>query len=85
MLRLHEDDGTPICNFDPATTVLAHIRASNVAGWGQKPPDLCGVWACSNCHDVLDGRVRANISKLTLALDTIRAWCATLAEVSKEL
>jgi hypothetical protein len=24
-----------------------------------KPPDLLGAWACSSCHDVIDGRNRA--------------------------
>ena len=42
------------CNFDPETTVLAHIRRG--AGMGRKPTDLCGVYACSACHDVIDGR-----------------------------
>lgn len=23
---------------------------------GQKPPDVCGVIACSSCHDVVDRR-----------------------------
>ena len=45
-----------VCNGNPETTVLAHIRRGNVAGMGQKPPDLCGVWACSSCHDAMDGR-----------------------------
>lgn len=45
-----------ICNFKPETTVLAHIRRANVAGGGQKPPDTCAVWACSACHDAMDGR-----------------------------
>lgn len=45
-----------VCNFDPETTVLAHIRRGGVAGMGQKPPDICGIHACSNCHDWLDSR-----------------------------
>ena len=49
-----------ICNWNPETTVLAHIRRANVAGGGQKPPDLCGVWACSACHDEIDRRTRNN-------------------------
>jgi len=44
------------CNFDSTTTVLAHIRRANIAGMGQKPSDLCAVWACSSCHDIIDGR-----------------------------
>lgn len=47
-----------ICNFNPETTVLAHLRRANVAGIGQKPPDTCAVWACSACHDEIDRRSR---------------------------
>jgi Protein of unknown function (DUF1364) len=45
-----------ICNFNPETTVLAHYRLAGTCGTGIKPPDLLGAWACSNCHDVIDGR-----------------------------
>lgn len=44
------------CNYDPATTVLAHYRMAGICGVGQKPPDECGAWACSACHDFVDGR-----------------------------
>lgn len=47
-----------ICNHDPNTTVLAHLRRAGVAGAGQKPPDVCAVWACSSCHDEIDRRTR---------------------------
>ena len=45
-----------VCNFDSTTTVLAHVRRGSVAGMGQKPPDVCGVLACSYCHDAIDHR-----------------------------
>jgi hypothetical protein len=45
-----------ICNFDPATTVLAHIRMASVSGFGVKCKDLLGAWVCSNCHDAIDRR-----------------------------
>lgn len=45
-----------ICNFNQETTVLAHIRRANVAGRGQKPTSTCAIWACSSCHDCIDGR-----------------------------
>lgn len=44
------------CNFNPETTVLAHL---NGGGMGYKKHDLFGAFACSSCHDVIDGRVRA--------------------------
>jgi hypothetical protein len=46
------------CNWDWSTTVLAHIRRAGLAGFGQKPPDTCAVFACSACHDVIDVRTR---------------------------
>lgn len=47
-----------VCNYSPETTVLAHYRMAGICGTGQKPPDECGAWACSACHDVVDGRAK---------------------------
>lgn len=47
-----------VCNSNPETTVLAHYRMAGTCGVGCKPSDLQGAWACSACHDVIDGRVR---------------------------
>ena len=47
-----------ICNFDPATTVLAHYRLIGISGMGIKVPSLIGAWACSACHDACDFRTR---------------------------
>jgi hypothetical protein len=70
-----------ICNFNPETTVLAHIRRGGVAGVGQKPADIIGVHACSNCHDLIDGRRPHTINDLDgIILD---ALCRTLAVVAK--
>jgi hypothetical protein len=48
-----------VCNRNPETTVLAHLNLRSIfrCGMGQKPPDWAGAWACSSCHDLLDGRV----------------------------
>lgn len=45
-----------VCNFDAATTVLAHFRMVEIRYDDGKPPDLIGAWACSNCHDAVDRR-----------------------------
>lgn len=48
-----------VCNFDPATTVLAHVNGSGTGTkWGNAHPEenLLGAWACSNCHDAIDKR-----------------------------
>lgn len=67
---------TGICNFDPETTVLAHIRRGGVAGMGQKPSDFCAVFACSACHDAIDGRT--NISRSDIDGDVLAALCRQL-------
>lgn len=42
-----------VCNHNPETVVLAHL---NGAGMGMKHEDIHGAYACSACHDVIDGR-----------------------------
>ncbi len=42
-----------VCNYDNATTVLAHL---NGGGVGTKVSDLFGSFCCSSCHDLIDGR-----------------------------
>jgi hypothetical protein len=72
-----------ICNFDSSTVVLCHIRRGGVAGVGQKPPDLCGLWACSECHAAMDGR-RGPFDAPS-DTDILEGLNRTLALVSKEL
>jgi hypothetical protein len=43
------------CNYDQATTVAAHLPDQS-HGIGLKGHDLFVVFACSCCHDVIDGR-----------------------------
>lgn len=71
-----------VCNGNPETTVLAHIRRGNVAGIGQKPPDLCGVWACSSCHDAIDRRAHG-LTVLEVDSYLIDALCRQLAWYAK--
>lgn len=47
----------PCCNGDPSTTVLAHAPSVG-KGWAIKSPDWWSAFACSSCHDALDGRVK---------------------------
>lgn len=42
------------CNHNPETTVFAHLRFFAKAGMAQKPMDLQGIYACSECHRELD-------------------------------
>lgn len=68
-----------VCNFNPETTVLAHLRRANVAGAGQKPPDSCAVWACSACHDAIDRRAHTHIPLSELAEFILDALIRMLA------
>lgn len=48
------------CNFNPETTVLAHLPCGQ-KGMGMKGFDTVAVYACSACHDVLDGRRKGEV------------------------
>jgi hypothetical protein len=42
-----------VCNYNPETTVLAHLDSEN-KGTAYKSSDLCSVYSCSSCHSWLD-------------------------------
>lgn len=47
-----------ICNYDPSTTVLAHLP-DGTNGMGKKAgKDENGCFACSSCHDAVDSRIQ---------------------------
>ena len=76
----------PGCLHSPETVVLAHLRRGSTAGIGQKPPDLCGVYACAACHDLIDRRkMVANLSRQEIDAALLPALCRTLAIVSREI
>lgn len=56
------------CNGNPETVVLAHYRMAGTCGTGYKPNDLQGAWACSGCHDAIDGRSKSDYTQDELSL-----------------
>lgn len=44
------------CNFNPETTVLAHVRLAGITGVAQKAPDELAAWCCSDCHLVTEAQ-----------------------------
>ena len=46
-----------ICNFNPETTIPAHI--GHGGGTGMKAADLEIAYCCSDCHDLIDDRVNS--------------------------
>ena len=74
-----------ICNFNSETVVLAHIRLAGVSGMGMKSPDLIGAWACSACHDEIDGRThKSGLSHDELRLAHYDGRARTIAQLEKE-
>ncbi len=45
-----------ICNYNPETTVLAHLQLKGHGIMAGKAHDLSSCYACSDCHDYLDRR-----------------------------
>jgi hypothetical protein len=45
-----------ICNFNPETTILAHVGSG--AGMGQKTDDIEATFCCSACHAAIDGQTK---------------------------
>jgi hypothetical protein len=58
-----------ICNFNPETTVFAHISGVRFhKGMGNKVLDALGAFSCSSCHDCIDGRVKTSYTREELKL-----------------
>lgn len=73
-----------VCNGNPETTVLAHIRRGGLGGMGIKPSALCGLPVCSACHDALDGRAKAPHSRAQIDADALRGLCQWLTWLERE-
>jgi len=64
-LRLDE------CNGNNETVVLCHIGMNR--GMGFKCGDHFAVYACSSCHDIIDGRSYTNNRRTDLQREKLRA------------
>jgi Protein of unknown function (DUF1364) len=72
------------CNFDPTTTILAHIRRNN-PGIGRKPSDWIAVHCCSACHRAID-QVTNEYTREEIDSALLYALCRQLQwYVSKEI
>lgn len=57
-----------VCNFNSETVVWAHANGSAAGkGIGMKSPDILGAYACSACHDAVDGRTTIPRREVRLA------------------
>jgi hypothetical protein len=73
-----------VCNHDPETTVLAHVRLAGVSGMGMKSDDLLGAWACSSCHDAIDRRAHTDVDRDYVRLAHLEGMVRTIAVLKKE-
>lgn len=64
-LRLYE------CNGNNETVVLCHIGGNR--GMGIKCADYFAIYACSSCHDVIDGRVTSKMISINIESEKLRA------------
>lgn len=67
-----------ICNFNPETTVLCHVRMIGISGMGIKAPSLLGAWACSCCHDAIDRRRFKDLERDYVRLAHLEGMVRTL-------
>jgi hypothetical protein len=73
-----------ICNHNPETTVLAHIRMPGISGIGMKADDLLGAWACSSCHDAIDRRSHTDLDRDYVRLAHLEGMARTITILRKE-
>lgn len=66
----------------PETVVLAHIGRDR--GMGIKCADYFAVYACSNCHDIIDGRAKSPFTKDELSSEKLRALEETQGKLSNK-
>ncbi len=64
-----------ICNHNNETVVLCHVNSSS-KGIANKSHDIHGVYACSSCHDCMDGRIGQDM-KLYKQEEILRALLET--------
>jgi hypothetical protein len=62
----------PHCNNNKDTVVLCHL-SSSFSGISMKSKDFFAVYGCSSCHDVIDGRVKTQLSKEEILRCQLRA------------
>jgi hypothetical protein len=74
-----------VCNFNPETTVLAHVRLIGISGMGMKVPfDLLGSWACSACHAYVDSH-HDDATQVAFYEGVFRTQAQLLAEMDLKL
>ena len=66
----------------PETVILAHIGRNR--GMGIKCADYFAVYACSRCHDIIDGRVNSSFIDFDLDSEKLRALEETQGKLASK-
>jgi len=75
---------SPMCTDEYGAVVLCHIGKRR--GIAIKCTDNMAVYGCNHCHDIIDGRVKSEFSKIELEAEKLRALEETQAKlIEKEL
>ena len=69
-----------VCNENPYTTVLIHLPFKG-SGFGRKETDISSCFSCSDCHDVVDRRVKNTEFELHRHFYLRRAMVRTWAKL----
>jgi hypothetical protein len=69
------------CNGNPETVVFAHAPSIDNGMGLKQAKDFWGAFACSNCHDMVDGRVSTKDDRITI----LERWLAGIYETQKRL
>lgn len=71
----------PGCRNDTSTVVFAHAPSIDNGMGLKQAKDFWGAFACSNCHDVVDGRVSTSDQRVLI----LERWLAGIYETQKKL
>lgn len=69
------------CNGNPETVVFAHAPSIDNGMGLKQAKDFWGAFACSNCHDMVDGRVTTKDDRITI----LERWLGGIYETQKRL
>jgi hypothetical protein len=68
-----------ICNFNPETTILAHVGSDKFMGG--KCSDLEATYCCSSCHSAIDGQSQS----IVYPTFELKLWAKEGAERTREI
>lgn len=71
----------PGCRNDTSTVVFAHAPSIDNGMGLKQAKDFWGAFACSHCHDVVDGRVTTSDQRILI----LERWMAGVYETQKKL